>query len=63
MTRKHYQLLADMIRREYEVYENDAATLASVADTLATICKADNPRFDRDRFLEACGMPDGEWAI
>lgn len=63
MTRKHYQLFAEMIRREKEVYENDPATLASVADTLATICQADNSRFDRDKFFTACGMPNGKWAI
>lgn len=63
MTRKHYRQFAEMIRREYEVYENDPATLASVAETLATLCKADNPNFSVEKFYEACGMPNGEWAI
>ncbi len=29
------------------------ATLA--ADRIAEVLAADNPRFDRDRFMEACG--------
>jgi hypothetical protein len=62
MTRKHFQQLADMIKREKN-YGGDSATLAVVAEELAKICKANNPAFNRDRFLEACGLPDGEWAI
>ena len=29
---------------------------ADVADRIADVCAADNPRFDRKRFLDACGL-------
>jgi hypothetical protein len=51
-----------MIKNEKN-WGGDPATLAVVAESLATICKQSNPNFSRDKFLEACGMPDGQWAI
>jgi hypothetical protein len=62
MTRKHFKALADMIKNEKN-WGGDPATLAVVAESLATICKQSNPNFSRDKFLEACGLPDGQWAI
>lgn len=63
MTRKDFQFFADMIRREAETYEHDKATLASIAETMATYFEVVNPRFDNEKFMTACGMPNGEWAI
>ena len=40
------------IRTGYEVALNDVAYM------LADGCQRDNPRFDRARFLKACGMGD-----
>lgn len=65
MSRKHYEAVAKAIRAERQ---NDdgrgAGAIASLADSMACIFEADSPRFDRDRFLEACGMDaDGEWVI
>ena len=62
VTRKHFTKLAEMVRNEKN-WGGDPATLAVVAESLATICKESNPNFSRDKFLEACGMPNGEWAI
>lgn len=48
MTRKHYEAIAKAISQG-----TDPVTLV---DILCDIFEADNPRFDRFRFLEACGL-------
>jgi hypothetical protein len=66
MTRKHYEQIAKMIRQERQNDDGrSAGTIASIADSLACICEADNPRFNRGTFFTACGMDeDGlEWVI
>lgn len=64
MTRKHYQQIADMIRQTYQLNDgHHGGTIAHIAEQFATIAKRDNQAFNRDRFLEACGITDGEWAI
>lgn len=68
MTRKDYNALADAISvvRAGVAYApamsgpQRAASVAAVgelAHAVAAVCAADNPRFDRDRFLIACGVP------
>ena len=52
MTRKHYIAIAKAIAELDLPKPNKAA----VADTIADCCQADNPRFDRARFLAACGI-------
>lgn len=55
MTRKDYILIADAINKAPVDASQDRQrnTVArSIADALAT----DNPRFDRARFLKACGL-------
>lgn len=47
MSRAHYQLIADVLR--------DAADLDKAVDIFARELKATNPRFDRDRFVDAAG--------
>lgn len=60
MTRKDYVLLADVINTARKVViVGEGTTLVSVAhlaNTLATELEIDNPRFDRARFLTACGV-------
>ena len=59
MTRKDYELIAAYIRNSRAgiidgldpIQEIDSVT-AGLADRLA----ADNPQFNRDRFLAACGI-------
>jgi hypothetical protein len=64
MTRKHYNELAAgiaAVRRDIredagENYGNNVAALAAVTLVERELCrvlKADNPRFDRDRFTAA----------
>ncbi len=66
MTRKDYNTLAGVISREHNAgtaYGTDELTtvhcdaVRGVAYLIADVCAADNPRFDRDRFLIACGVP------
>lgn len=55
MTRKDYVLIAEAIRRE-----NDAPGYAEknrgVVYAIAAALASENPRFDRARFLKACGL-------
>jgi len=46
-TRQHYKAIADILQSILADYD----TCCKFADYFAT----DNERFDRDRFLEACG--------
>jgi len=54
MTRKHFELIAAAIAAQVPAVGHSAALLiaASLADDFAF----ENPRFDRQRFLKACGV-------
>jgi hypothetical protein len=57
MTRKDYVALAAAIngvRQEAIRCDGYAANIPSVVDAVADVLAADNPLFDRDRFVEAC---------
>jgi hypothetical protein len=59
MTRKDYVMIADTIKTARKVELTNGTILVSVAhlaNTLATELEIDNPRFDRARFLVACGV-------
>lgn len=51
MTRKHYIAIAAAIR---DVTEEGLGTYALAVD-LARIFKGDNPNFDQQKFIDACG--------
>lgn len=51
MTRKHFQAMADEIKRIQDKFERQ-----TIADAFATVAKQTNSRFDRQRFMEACGL-------
>lgn len=60
MTKKDYELIANQfdlqlhfLKREYP---EQVKTLVGFAKHLATRLEIDNPRFDRNRFLQACGI-------
>jgi len=66
MTKKDYQAIARAIhgiRIETPAGDDPMAALDRVTQELCSILAADNPRFDRQRFVEACetgrckGMP------
>jgi hypothetical protein len=54
MTRKDYVLIADVIKNLDECIDSDG--LEALADNMADALESDNPRFDRARFLDACGV-------
>jgi hypothetical protein len=56
MTRKDYQLIAQVFANVGEMVELSETIGADLARNLADALQADNPRFDRARFLVACGV-------
>ena len=61
MTRKHFEAIAALIKAEQEqpMYDDLPACREAVKDValrLASQFNLENPRFDRQRFLTACGF-------
>lgn len=62
MTRKDYVLIAEAIKgavnyeAEFNNNEAGADALKKFSITLASLLLADNPRFDVNRFFDACGV-------
>jgi len=58
MSKKDYVAVARAVDRNIEDEGNDDAYKAScrLAERLADVFAADNPRFDRAKFLAACGV-------
>lgn len=58
MTRKDYTKFAEMFRSVSEEFMPEQTSarflISSIAEECALIFKADNGRFDKDRFLAAC---------
>ena len=60
MTRKDYQLIAEVIagainyEAEFNNNEIGADALKKLSVSLAMALRADNPRFDTNRFFDAC---------
>jgi hypothetical protein len=57
MTRKDYQAIAEVISTLADKYQFDDGRyiVSEIASDLAEVLQNDNPRFDRQRFLDACG--------
>jgi hypothetical protein len=55
MTRKDYQLIAEILNYSLDAIIDDMA-LEALASNFADELALDNPRFDRARFLAACGV-------
>lgn len=58
MTKKDYVKIAGVIKeyRHQKRIEGYNWDLSDLAQDLAVVFASDNPRFDQDRFLEACGL-------
>jgi len=60
MTKKDYVLIARVFAREVSLAGGDERgrryILGGIARLLATELEQGNPRFDRQRFLAACGV-------
>jgi hypothetical protein len=59
MQRRHYEMIAAILanaKPDHAAKTPDAYAQWMVSlDRFATTFKLDNPRFDRDRFIKACG--------
>jgi hypothetical protein len=57
MTRKDYEAIAATIKQHAAPHNGQHLSwFKSLAVDVAEIMAADNPRFDRARFLKACGV-------
>jgi hypothetical protein len=56
MTKKHYEAIAEVLQKLHSDWSHDNTIIPTVAGHLAGYFEQDNPRFDRDRFLKACGV-------
>lgn len=57
MTRKDYQLIADIFANIVEDFgQGEPVQPSLIAEELSDALAKDNPRFDRERFLKACGV-------
>lgn len=54
MTRKDYVAIAEAIAFQAELH--DDVVVHAVADAIADVFYADNSRFNRGKFMEACGF-------
>ena len=54
MTRKDYVLIADVIANSQGLTRG--GIMDTLAQRMADALQGDNPRFDRARFLSACGV-------
>ena len=57
MTRKDFQLIADVIKGQLSqtLSGHEIARLRALANDMANALATTNPNFDRDKFLAACG--------
>lgn len=59
MTKKHFIAIAASINDVRESCSDSPETvwaLDEVSNNIADVCADTNPNFDRERFLEACGV-------
>lgn len=57
MTKKHYELIASVFKEAFDPKGiAQTFTVRLLADEMAEALKLDNPKFDRERFLQACGV-------
>lgn len=59
MTKKDYELIAKVIRREAEKWKPDSGQARIIDDIFQSFCDElarVNPNFDQDKFLTACGV-------
>lgn len=61
MTKKDYIIIAEVIKG---AMPHDSTSLVfEVAEGLCVAFECDNPRFDRARFLTACGASDDQLSV
>jgi hypothetical protein len=58
MTRKDYELIARVLLNSSDLM--DEVSMAFLIDNFSQELVDDNPRFDRNRFSQACGITPAE---
>lgn len=56
MTKKDYELIASVIYSLYLGHENWNRNAEQVASRFADMLSEKNPKFNRSKFLQACGI-------
>jgi hypothetical protein len=56
MSRKNYEAIAAVLAKAYEKSVEAKGEIADIAHELADHFVEDNSNFNRERFLEACGV-------
>jgi hypothetical protein len=56
MTRKDYELMVAALTAVRAESSSDSVSYEGICRQLTTVLQRDNPRFNRDRFLAACGV-------
>ncbi len=57
MSKRHFNSLAAAVHDWRRACPSvDEADVAQLVSRLAAICQAENPRFNRNRFFDACGV-------
>tara|TARA_R100000541_G_scaffold44651_1_gene51733 strand:+ start:687 stop:905 length:219 start_codon:yes stop_codon:yes gene_type:complete len=63
LSRKHFEAIADGIKNlmdcNYADLEFDNQPFINFVDDMCYMCRKDNPNFDRDKFIKACGFENG----
>jgi hypothetical protein len=57
VTKRHFQETANIIR---SMRDDEPEAARVFARHMADFFKQENPRFDRERFMKACGLEDGK---
>lgn len=60
MTKKDFEAFAAHVNAEQAQYPEDSTERSAVRDValwFAVVAERSNPRFDRQKFLTACGFP------
>ena len=56
--KRHYIVIAEVLREAVSTGQSSLfPEFANTVDTLSHLFARDNPRFSRDRFFDACGIP------
>lgn len=56
MTKKHYEAIARSIKGTLGSYPESIQAMRMLTVYLASTFEVENPRFDREKFLTACGV-------
>lgn len=57
LTKQQYKAIAEIFKHNFELdWSSDTVRFQETVEDLADYFAKDNPQFDQDKFLEACGL-------